>query len=238
MEEKQGGDFLKTSLRGNFIKQSINFWIVMLLGGIVCVGFYVYIFFCDSTSRIDLLLFLILGIILCLMSIPFLFFNRKAFIIVDGDSIKAKYNWFGKIDCKISDVVFVTTGLNTLTIELRDGSRHSIMGLTNAKKLASHIQRRVTFSASESPIELIKKANDLRRTKKRGIVSICIGIALMFLIVFVTIALTAGWDMPEFTENDWIVFSIMCALELITIPLTFYFEFQESPCRPAYKIFH
>ena len=210
-------------MKGTFIRKSFNFWIVLFPGGLFSVGFYIYIYFADPASRIDLLFFLTLGIIMCAIAIPFWFFNWGAFIIIDGDSIKAKYNWFGKIDCKISDVALATARLDTLTIELKDGKCHNIMGLSNAIKLSSMIQRNISFTATESPESLIKKLNTLERTKKSGTVFVISGISVMFIIVFVAVLLTGGRDIPEFSRTDWTVFTTMCAIEIITTIVTFYF---------------
>jgi dipeptidase D len=77
--------------------------------------------------------------------------NYGAFIHIDEDSIKAKYHWFGKIDCKLSDVTFAMPQVNTLIIQLKDGKTHTIMGVENSWSLASAIRRNMPFESTEQP---------------------------------------------------------------------------------------
>ena len=47
--------------------------------------------------------------------------------------------------------------------------------------------------------------------------------ALMFINISVTVFLTGEREMLEFSNIDWTTFAIMCAIEIVTVIITFYF---------------
>lgn len=177
----------------------------------------------DPTATSKLPTFLIVGIMICLVVIPSWLLNSGAFIHIDEDSIKAKYHWFGKIDCKLSDVVFAVARVNTLIIQLKDGKTHTIMGIKNSWPLASIIRRNMSFEVTEQPETLNEKLNNLKANKKNGLIYVCSGVALMFVIIFITVFLTGEREIHEFSNIDWTIFAIMLATEIATAVATFYF---------------
>ena len=163
-----------------------------------------------------------MGILIILVVIPSWLLNFGAFIHIDEDSIKAKYHWFGKIDCKLSDVTFAVARVNTLIIQLKDGKTHTIMGIENSWPLASIIRRNMPFEVTEQPEVLMGKLNDLKSSKKKGLIYVCSGWALMFINIFITVFLTGERELHEFSKIDWIVFAIMGVIEIATVIATVY----------------
>ena len=184
---------------------------------------YIFLNIVDPTATSKLLTFLIVGIMICLVVIPSWLLNSGAFIHIDEDSINAKYHWFGKIDCKLSDVVFAVARVNTLIIQLKDGKTHTIMGIKNSWPLASIIRRNMSFEVTEQPETLNEKLNNLKANKKNGLIYVCSGVALMFVIIFITVFLTGEREIHEFSNIDWTIFAIMLATEIATAVATFYF---------------
>ena len=164
-----------------------------------------------------------MGILIILVVIPSWLLNFGAFIHIDETKIKAKYHWFGKIDCKLSDVVFTVARVNTLIIQLKDGKTHTIMGIENSWPLCSVIRRNMSFDVTEQPEMLNEKLNNLKATKKNGLIYVCSGVAFMFIILVITVFLTGEREMHEFSNIDWTIFAIMCAIEIATVIATFYF---------------
>lgn len=207
-----------------FLRKKFNIWLFLLfLCGLAFIGMYIFLNIVDPEATSELLTFLIVGIMICLVVIPSWLLNLGAYIHIDETSIKAKYHWFGKIDCKLSDVVFAVARVNTLIIQLKDGKTHTIMGIENSWPLASIIRRNMSFEVTEQPEILMEKLNNLKATKKNGLIYVCSGVALMFVIIFVTVFLTGEREMYEFSNIDWTIFAIMCAIEIVTGIATFYF---------------
>lgn len=207
-----------------FLRKKFNIWLFLLfVCGLFFIGLYIFLNIVDPKATSELLTFLIMGILIILVVIPSWLLNFGAFIHIDEDSIKAKYHWFGKIDCKLSDVVFAVARVNTLIIQLKDGKTHTIMGIENSWPLCSVIRRNMSFDVTEQPETLNEKLNNLKATKKNGLIYVCFGVALMFIIIFITVFLTGEREMYEFSNIDWTIFAIMCAMEILTGIATFYF---------------
>lgn len=211
-------------MEGMFLRKKFNVWLFLLfLCGLAFIGMYIFLNIVDPTATSKLLTFLIVGIMICLVVIPSWLLNSGAFIHIDEDSIKAKYHWFGKIDCKLSDVVFAVARVNTLIIQLKDGKTHTIMGIKNSWPLASIIRRNMSFEVTEQPETLNEKLNNLKANKKNGLIYVCSGVAFMFVIIFITVFLTGEREIHEFSNIDWTIFAIMLATEIATAVATFYF---------------
>ena len=211
-------------MEGVFLRKKFNFWLFLLFTcGLFFIGLYFFFNIVDPTASSETLTFLIMGIIICLVVIPSWLLNLGAFICIDEDSIKAKYHWFGKIDCKLSDVTFAVARVNTLIVQLKDGKTHTIMGVVNSWHLAYVIRRNMHFESTEQPEMLIEKLNNLMSAKKKGLVYVCFGVALMFINIFVAVFLTGEREMHQFSNGDWTIFIVMCAIEIITVIATLYF---------------
>ena len=211
-------------MEGIFLRKKFNIWLFLLfLCGLAFIGMYIFLNIVDPKSTDELLTFLIMGILIILVVIPSWLLNFGAFIHIDEDSIKAKYHWFGKIDCNLSDVVFAVARVNALIIQLKDGKAHTIMGIENSWTLASFIRKNMSFEVTEQPDVLMEKLNALKSAKKRELIYVCSGVALMFVIIFITVFLTGEREMHEFSKTDWTVFAIMCVIEIATAVATFYF---------------
>ena len=209
---------------GVFLRKKFNGWLFLLfVCGLFFIGLYIFLNIVDPKAASELLTFLIMGILIILVVIPSWLLNFGAFVHIDENSIKAKYHWFGKIDCKLSDVVFAVARVNTLIIQLKDGKTHTIMGIENSWPLASIIRRNMSFEVTEQPKALMEKLNNLKATKKNGLIYVCSGVALMFVIIFITVFLTGEREMHEFSNIDWTIFAIMCAIEIAIGIATFYF---------------
>lgn len=91
----------------------------MSICSIFLIGLYFFLPVIDPEGTKGSLSFLLMGVLLALVTIPSWTLNRGAFFHVTEDAIRAKFHWFGKIDCKLSDVTFVFPQINTLTIFLK-----------------------------------------------------------------------------------------------------------------------
>ena len=210
-------------MEGIFLRKKLGFVLLLLICGIFFIGGYIFLNIVDPSADGGMIILLILGIIECLSVIPIWMFNLGAFVRVDEETIKAKYNWFGTIECSLSDVVYATARINSLIIHLNDGNIHTINGISNASHLASYLRRNMSFESSEQPEVLHKKIDELRADKKKGLIRVVIGIAAMFINIFLAVFLTGGRDIDEFNRVDWIIFSVMCVIEIAILAVVFCF---------------
>ena len=198
--------------------------ITIILSGILLIALFIFIGFKDPDATLNgLLVGCGLGTFFCLIGTGFLLFNYNSFFYIDNGHIKGKYHYFGKINCNICDVAFTLGRNQTLIIQLKDGKTHTIMGIKNAWQLASIIRQNTPFEVAEQPESLIEELNNFKSDKKKGLIYVCSGLVLMFVIIFITVFLTGEREMHEFSNIDWTVFAIMCAIEIVTVIATFYF---------------
>ncbi len=207
-----------------FLRKKYNVWFFVLFAcGLYFIGLYIFFNITDPDATGESPTFLIAGIFIILVAISSLLLNFGAFIRIEEDSIKAKYNWFGKIDCKLSDVVFAAARVNTLIIQLKDGKTHTITGVENSWPLAVMIRRNMAFEISERPEVIMEKLNELKSEKKKELIYVCSGLALMFINIFITVFLTGERELQEFGKIDWIIFAVMGVIEIATLIAVFYF---------------
>lgn len=211
-------------MEGIFLRKKFNSRLLLIfICGLFFIGLYIFLNIVDPEANAT---YLILGIIIFLAVIPSWFLNFGAFIHINENSIKAKYHWFGKIDCNLSDVTFAVAKINTLIIQLKDGKTHTIMGVENSWQLATEIRRNLSFELTEQPEPLIEKLNDIKTARKKRALYVFSGVALMFITLFATIYLTGARDLDEFGKIDWIIFAIMCVMEILIIIITFSFALK------------
>ena len=169
---------------------------------------------------------ILFGAIICIFSIISLFFNLKAYFHIDKNHVQSKYHFFGRINCNLSDVLFVLGRNNTLMLQLKDGKCHTIMGIENAWYLATAIREQIFHIETASPDDLLSKLEIAQAAYKKKLLYTLGSVALMFVNIFIAVFLTGGKDMHTFTRTDWILFTIMGVLEILTVVFMFYFANQ------------
>lgn len=208
---------------GIFIRKKTNIWLILLsLCGICFIALYIFLNIVDSEATSELLTFLIVGILLSLVSISSMLLNHGAYICIEENTIKAKYHWFGRLDCSIGDVEFVLPQINTLTILLKSGKRYVIMGVENSWALSSAIRRQRFEIEAEAPDSIRQQLTQAQATRKKELWWLLGGSALMFANIFIAVLLTGGRDLHEFGKLDWILFAVMGFIEQLTLIGLFY----------------
>lgn len=211
-------------MEGLFLaKKKANFWLVLLL---LCGTFFVILWLflraTDESATEELHTLWIIGVLCALVSIPSMLLNFGAYFRIENDNICAKHHWFGKLNCGINDVEFVLPQINTLTILLKNGKCHTIMGIENSWELASAIRRKAFRMETESPDVIMQELDRMQAARKKEILWTVGATVLMFVNIFVAIFLTDAKDMHEFSQLDWIAFAFIGFVELLTVVALFY----------------
>ena len=211
-------------MNGHFIpKKNLSIVIMLLLIGVFIIG---VAFFSQTPWS-----FFLMGTLICLSALPFLTMNRGAYLRIDEHGIQGKYHWFGKINCKLSDIDFVLPQINTITIKLKNGKVHTIGGISNSFEMSAFLRRNTPFEAAKNPNELIQELNQAKKKQKKNYIWVGILMAWMFIAVFITVFLTGEREMYEFNQTDWEIFSIMVVVEVVTIVYLFYFAIKTGKAR-------
>lgn len=216
-------------LKAIFFKKK-KFWdIVCLLCGLSLIGLFVFIGYKDSEATTGgILIGVIMGTFFSTIGIIFLLFNFRAYLYIENGHIKGKYHYFGKIDCNVTDVDFVLPQVNTLTILLKNGKRHTISGVGNTWELSSEIRRQIFKLEPEIPDGTYLELKNVQAARKKDVHLVFGGVALMFINIFITVLLTGSREMSDFSKLDWSLFAVMGVIEVLTIITMSYFAGKSS----------
>ena len=198
-----------------------------LLCGVFLIALFLFVGYKDSEATLsDMLTGVLFGAIICTFSIISLFFNFKACFTINENQLRSRYHFFGQINCHISDVDFILGRNNTLMLQLKNGKRHTIMGIENAWPLATTIREQIFHLESASADDLLSELETAQATHKKKLLYTLGGVVLMFVNIFIAVFLTGRKDMYAFTQTDWLLFGIMGIIEALTVVFTFYFANQ------------
>ena len=211
-------------MEAQFIKKYI--WSVICL----CCGLFltVILVLCifNNVNAFQVAPGIVLGALYTIGSVISLFFNHRAHLCIKDGNIKGKYHLWGKIDCSLSSVVFAGAQPNVLTIQLRNGKIYRIFGISNSFELCSEIQRGLTCETSESPEKLKESLAACKAARKKDLIYVITGVALMFINIFVTVLLTGARELYEFDTTDWTIFTMFGVLEAIIVFIVFFMAFK------------
>ena len=208
-------------LMGRFRKKT--FWNILCFpSGLVLIALFLFLKYADSEAGNDLYFVFILGTVFCVCCLVSLLFNHGAFVQIEENHIRAKFHWFGKLDCCLDDIAFVMTQTNTLSILMKNGKRQIIMGLENPWPLSSAIRKHIFSIENAAPDTLRQQLEALQAARKKGLYWVICGAVLMFINIGVTVLLTGGREFHDFRQSDWTVFMIFGILELFIVGATFY----------------
>ena len=198
-------------MKAKFIKKYIWSIFCLLCGLFVTVILTICVFKGDY----DAIIGVVFVAIYTIGSAISLFFNHKAYLCVEDGYIKGKYHLFGKINAPVSNVEFVLSQPNALTIQLKNGKIHRILGVENSWEICSALRRQISCEVKESVDELIADLKKHESAKKKGIIYLCVACGLMLLNIAITALLTGARDFANFSNIDWIVFSCFCVTEVV-----------------------
>lgn len=204
-------------MEGIFLRKKANVLFILLFFALFIFMQFGLLNSGDASPSANLISAMVTGTLLCLFAIPSLMVNRNAYIRIEENRVKARYHLFGKLDCAIDEIEFVFPQPNILSITLKNGKRHIIMGLENAWELSSAIRRQSFQPEEESPDALLQELRQAQAVRKKGLWGVVGGVVLMFANIFIALLLTGGRELEDFTQLDWILFSAMGVLELATM---------------------
>lgn len=215
-------------MKGIFFKSKKS--VVLNICGIVAgIALIVMLpFFCvvDDNMTVDvfwgLAFFALYGLIITVICIVSLLFNKKAYLTVDENGVSSRFGLKRELKFQFSEIALSEYRSNSLTIILKNGKRYTIPNLYNADEICNEIRKNIIFeiTTKENPqYEIL----NLKKQRTKLLILMVSFFVLMILLIFITVYLTDQKEMFEFTQSDWIIFFIFIALETINFIFIMFF---------------
>ena len=197
--------------------------ILLVLSGVCLSGLFLFIRMVDSQATNSLYWGVGAGVIFILLGIGAWIVERSVHISVIGNRVQARNQCLSKLDCDISDIETVVDGYMAIEILLKNGKNFSIMGVTNADRVSSFIRSRLTIEVNQPVATLIDKLKQIQKKRKSSLFAMVGALLMLFVNIFLLVAMTDARDLDQFTRSDWQKMLVMGILELITLSAAFWF---------------
>ena len=148
-------------------------------------------------------------------------FNRRGSFRIEQGMIHARYHWFVRLDYSLDEVAFTYVQGMNLNILMKNGKHYAIAFLENAHEVSNEIRRQISTREQESTDELKNQMNKVLLKRRWEIYRVITGCVIMFANIFLTVWMTGGRELSEYSRRDWVLFSIMAAIEIGTLVWTF-----------------
>ena len=148
-----------------------------------------------------------------------LYVNRRAFIHVDEEHISAFCQYGLSLECKLTDVEWVTYGGAGLDIRLKNGKKYNLINLENAYQLGRFMIKRIPEPPvpSRSKESLIAEISVMKRKRNREAIVALSGFVLLIPLVLVGSAVTGNAELHQFGGDDWRIFTILAAIGILMV---------------------
>ena len=182
----------------------------------------------STTTAGDIVACSLVTILFVSFSVIPLLYNYKAYLHINDSKIVGRFGFFKRLECDMTDVSFVLAQFDTLHIVLKNRKYH-VRGIQNAYNISVFIQQRMPFSPCEVTAEVIENIKKRVEKRKKNIIGVFCMIGLSFAWVFIAMSLIGvSKEFSDFTQRDWGLFAILCAIELPTVIMMFVFAIRSG----------
>lgn len=211
----------------NPIILSVLFAIMLLFSG-VC---WFIVVSRDLAGKGNVFVCVFVSVISCSFGIFPSLYNYKAYLHIDDRKISGRFGFFKRVECEIGDVDFAVVEIDGVRLLLKD-RKYYIRGIQNAYEVCAFLVPKLPFcfdGNKQDAISDLKKHE--KNLKKNTILTFCVA-GLPFVWILVAVFLTGARELSEFNSTDWIIFSIMCVLEISTVIAMFTFAMKTRQAHP------
>lgn len=215
------------SMDGKFIKNKTPYFaLFLLMSGVydvaVSVRLLARVGFSAGRNSLFAILFVLLGLALCVLCILALCARRNIRLRVADGHISGVLSFGKKLECDFSEIGYVEAGPSMLTVRLKNGKLYTITGLRNAMELCDCIRDGLDEPEETADREMLEREiRELTEKRKKLIVRVSVIMALWLVDILLCVALTGGRDFSTFSVRDWAVFGVMMCLLLGMVVLVF-----------------
>ena len=221
-------------MKAIFKKTNYILLFVSIALAVIWSGVCVFIMINNNLTGIgNIVACLLVTIIICSFgTVPFLY-NYKAYLQIDDNKISGRFGFFKRLECDINDVDYVLVQFDTMHILLKD-RKYYIMGIKNAYEVGGYIVSRIPFVFDGNKQDIVANLKKRKQSIKRNSILTFCAVGLSFVWVLATVFLTGCKEqLSKFNHTDWIIFSIMCVLEVLTVIAMFTFAIKARRGNPV-----
>lgn len=153
-------------------------------------------------------------------------FNKGAYLSIERSKIDAQYSFGTKISFDISEISCVYVYGNSLIIKTVYNKAHTVL-LLNASEIYKYIRHwQKYFNKQDKKTDVGATGIFLSALKPKYRLYLALTIffcLMMFVNVFITVALTSGRELSEFDDRQSIIFIIFTLTEAVTATFSFIF---------------
>ena len=215
-------------MKAEFKKTNRFLFFICLINFLLWSGLTIFLISQNALTQTSEIVgcFLIVTVFFILLTISGLY-NHKAYLKIENNRIKGRFGLFKSLDCNISDITFVLAQIDRIHIILND-KKYNITGIKNAYAISTYIKQRLPFSPCDVTEELLEEIKRRKQNRKKNVILVFCAVGFSFVWLLITVILTGGRDLPEFGSSDWIIFSTMCILEVITFSVLVIFAVKAA----------
>jgi len=210
---------------GVFINQKRTrlYNIIGLVCGLFSVLLFTFVLIVDRSATWDYVLFawgvIFFALIISILCGVSLYVNKRVFIHVDEEHISAFCQYGLSLECKLTDVEWVTYGGAGLDIRLKNGKKYNLINLENAYQLGRFIVKRIPEPPvpSRSKESLIAELSVMKRKRNREAIVALSGFVLLIPLVLVGSAVTGNAELHQFDSDDWRIFAILATVGILMV---------------------
>lgn len=210
---------------GVFINQKRTrlYNIIGLVCGLFSVLLFTFVLIVDRSATWDYVLFacgvIFFALIISILCGVSLYVNKRAFIHMDEEHISAFCQYGLSLECKLTDVEWVTYGGAGLDIRLKNGKKYNLINLENAYQLGRFIVKRIPEPPmpSRSKESLIAELSVMKRKRNREAIVALSGFVLLIPLVLVGSAVTGNAELHQFGSDDWRIFAILATVGILMV---------------------
>lgn len=210
---------------GVFINQKRTrlYNIIGLVCGLFSVLLFTFVLIVDRSAAWDYVLFacgvIFFALIISILCGVSLYVKKRAFIHMDEEHISAFCQYGLSLECKLTDVEWVTYGGAGLDIRLKNGKKYNLINLENAYQLGRFIVKRIPEPPvpSRSKESLIAELSVMKRKRNREAIVALSGFVLLIPLVLVGSAVTGNAELHQFDSDDWRIFAILATVGILMV---------------------
>lgn len=204
-------------IEGSFTKGARLQAIPGIISAVFIIGLFTWIFITYAEERLMSGALILIGIVMLLVMLRSMQYNKGAKLELQYNKgelrFNAQYGFKKKLEFTEKELDYVSGSMTALGIRLKDGSKYSISGLSNAAKITAALRKALGVPTVLESIDELKKEADFYKKKARPFIALS-WIALIGLAAAVIFVIIWALDARGGIESYTVLYAAVAAMAL------------------------